>query len=179
MITSIGGISSRERGRLSGSSRERGRLGGSISRCRACFRACAVIIILNSQFLILNYLTSCSSAPTAEEMASLAAKGYYRHLVAGEVEQYIEGRADADSTMPADYREELLTAYKQFVARMNREHAGVRDVRIMNAKADTLTAIDGTKLPYVNVFLVVCFGDSTNEEIVVSMVSRDGKWRMK
>jgi hypothetical protein len=34
-------------------------------------------------------------------------------------------------------------------------------------------------LQYTNVFLVLCFGDSVNEEIVVPMVERNGNWRMK
>ena len=51
----LGGIISREHGRLGGIiSRERGRLGDIFSRCRASFRACMVIIILNSTFSILN-----------------------------------------------------------------------------------------------------------------------------
>jgi len=45
-------------------------------------------------------------------------------------------------------------------------------VRIVNAQTDTIQK-------YTSVFLVLCFGDSTNEEIVVPMVEREGRWRMK
>jgi hypothetical protein len=45
-------------------------------------------------------------------------------------------------------------------------------VRVSNAKTDTIQK-------YTNVFLVLCYGDSTNEEIVVPMVEREGRWRMK
>ena len=49
---------------------------------------------------------------------------------------------------------------------------GILDIRVSNAKTDTT-------LNYTNVFLVLCFGDSVNEEIVVPMVERNGSWRMK
>jgi len=112
----------------------------------------------------------CSN-PTQEELASLAAKGYYEHLVKGEYDHFLEGKAGTDS-IPDDYREQLLTACKQFMALQEREHRGIREIRISNAKTDTLQK-------YTNVFLVLCFGDSTNEEVVVPMVEHDGRWRMK
>ena len=115
-------------------------------------------------------LAACSS-PSPEELASLAAKGYYDHLLAGEYALFLEGKNGADS-LPDDYREQLLTAYKQFMATQQKNHHGIREVRISNAKTDTLQN-------YTNVFLVLCFGDSTNEEIVVPMVEQRGKWRMK
>ena len=80
--------------------------------------------------------TSCGGA-TPEEMASLAAKGYYEHLMRGEYRQFLEG--------------------KEF------------------QPLDTI----GTAQKVTNVFLVLCFGDSVNEEIVVPMVERQGRWRMK
>jgi len=51
-------------------------------------------------------------------------------------------------------------------------HRGVREVRVVNAKTDSIQK-------YTNVFMVLCFGDSTNEEIVVPMVEQDGRWFMK
>ena len=52
------------------------------------------------------------------------------------------------------------------------QHRGIREVRVSNAKTDTAQK-------YTAVFLVLCFGDSTNEEVVVPMVEREGRWRMK
>lgn len=115
-------------------------------------------------------VSSCGNA-SPEEMASLAAKGYYDHLLRGEYDNFLEGKDGMDS-IPDDYREELLTAYKQFMALQEKEHHGIREVRIANAKTDTIQK-------YTNVFLVLCFGDSTNEEVVVPMTERDGRWRMK
>ena len=115
-------------------------------------------------------IMGCSSL-TREEQAALAAEGYYTHLASGEYEQFLEGKAGADS-LPDDYREQLLTGYKQFMAQQQRAHQGIRDVRFSSVTTDSLTGI-------VNVMLVLCFGDSINEEIVVPMVDKDGRWRMK
>ena len=121
--------------------------------------------------LLLAFFTACSNSPTPEELASEAAKNYYRQLAAGQYEQFLDGRAGADS-LHSDYREQLLVAYKQFVAQQQATHRGIREVRIMNARADSLQGC-------TNVFLVLCFGDSTNEEIVVPMVERGQRWLMK
>ena len=55
---------------------------------------------------------------------------------------------------------------------MEKEHQGMRDVRIVNCIADE----EGRA---ANAFLAVCFGDSTIEEVVVPMVEHDGQWRMR
>lgn len=120
--------------------------------------------------LVLLFCMACAN-PSPEELASMAAKGYYTHLVQGEYEAFLEGKDGADS-LPDGYREQLLTSYRQFMAQQNRDHHGILDIRISNAATDTT-------LNYTNVFLVLCFGDSVNEEIVVPMVERNGSWRMK
>ena len=120
--------------------------------------------------VLLLFLCACSST-TPEEMASLAAKGYYEHLIQGEYEHFLAGKAGADS-LPKDYREQLVMGYKQFMAQQEKSHHGIRDIRIVGAKADTL-------LQCMNVFLVFCYGDSTNEQVAVPMVEHHGAWRMK
>jgi len=122
-------------------------------------------------------LAACGSA-TKEELASLAAKGYYDHLIHGEYEQFYEGmdqRTLPDGTTLSDeaaYRSQMLDNLRQFMARQAQEHRGVLEVRVSNATTDTVQQL-------TNVFLVLCFADSTNEEIVVPMVERHGAWRMK
>ena len=122
-------------------------------------------------------LAACGSA-TKEELASLAAKGYYDHLIHGEYEQFYEGmdqRTLPDGTALSDeaaYRSQMLDNLRQFMARQAQEHRGVLEVRVSNATTDTVQQL-------TNVFLVLCFADSTNEEIVVPMVERHGAWRMK
>ena len=112
----------------------------------------------------------CSKV-SPEQAASLAAEGYYGHLARGEYRQFFEGRVGADS-LPADYREQLLAGYEQFAAQQQRAHQGIHRVSVSNAQRDTLT---GT----VNVFLILAYGDSISEEIVVPMVERGGRWLMK
>lgn len=121
--------------------------------------------------LLVVLLTACSS-PSKEEMATLAAKGYYEHLIKGETEQFLAGRVGADS-LPESYRSQLLDAYRQFVAQQEQNHLGIQEVRVVRAQTDSLA-------DYTNVFLTLCFGDSTNEEIVVPMVEQgEGRWRMR
>ena len=127
--------------------------------------------------VLLAVLAACGSA-TKEELASLAAKGYYDHLIHGEYEQFYEGldqRTLPDGTALSDeaaYHSQMLDNLRQFMARQAQEHRGVLEVRVSNATTDTVQQL-------TNVFLVLCFADSTNEEIVVPMVERHGAWRMK
>ena len=125
---------------------------------------------LPALILALLLCLACAN-PSPEEMASIAAKGYYTHLVNGEYEAFLDGKDGADS-LPKAYREQLLTSYRQFMSQQNRDHHGILDIRVSNAKTETT-------LNYTNVFLVLCFSDSVNEEIVVPMVERNGSWRMK
>ena len=115
-------------------------------------------------------LMGCSRL-SPEEQASLAAKGYYTHLVEGEYDKFLEGRVGNDS-LPSDYREQLLAGCRQFMAQQQAAHKGIREVRVSNAKTDTLAG-------YTNVFLILCYSDSVDEEIVVPMVEHNGRWQMK
>lgn len=112
------------------------------------------------------------SQPSPEELASLAAKGYYDHLVSGEYELFLEGMDERVAMNEVDYRSQLLDSYRQYKAQQDSLHGGIREVRIVRAATDSVQK-------YTNVFLMLCFGDSTNEEIVVPMVERHGSWRMK
>ena len=121
--------------------------------------------------VLLAMMAACGSA-TKEELASLTAKGYYDHLIHGEYEQFYEGMDQRALSDEPAYRSQMLDNLRQFMARQEREHRGVLDVRVSNATTDTVQQ-------FTNVFLVLCFGDSTNEEVVVPMVERNGAWRMK
>ena len=114
---------------------------------------------------------SCGN-PTAEEMASLAAKGYYEHLIHGEYEKFLQGKDGLNKHSEVDYWNQLRDNCHQFVHQQEQAHRGIHEVRVVNVKTDTLQK-------YTNVFMMLCFGDSTNEEIVVPMVERDGRWYMK
>ena len=121
--------------------------------------------------ILIVIVVACSTGVSREEQAALAAKGYYTHLVQGEYEQFIEGRLMADS-LPADYRSQLIEGYKQFVAQQLEARKGIQEVSVSRAYTDSLAG-------YTNVLLMLCYGDSTTEEVVVPMVERDGRWMMK
>ena len=121
--------------------------------------------------VLLAVLAACGNA-TKEELAALAAKGYYDHLIHGEYEQFYEGMDQRALSEEPAYRSQMLDNLRQFMVRQEQEHRGVLEVRVSNAITDTVQQ-------FTNVFLVLCFGDSTNEEIVVPMVERNGAWRMK
>ena len=59
-----------------------------------------------------------------------------------------------------------------FVYGLKEEHNGVNNIRILRSSTDSVRNV-------TSVFLMLCFGDSVNEEIVVPMVEKDGKWLMK
>ena len=113
---------------------------------------------------------ACSS-PTKEELASLAAKGYYQHLIEGDFDHFLEGRVMADS-LPDDYRSQLIDGYSQFLAQQVKARGGINEVRISRAFTDITQQ-------YTSVLLMLCYVDSTSEEVVVPMVERDGRWMMK
>ena len=121
--------------------------------------------------ILIVIVVACSTGVSREEQAALAAKGYYTHLVQGEYEQFVEGRFMADS-LPADYRSQLIEGYKQFVAQQLEARKGIQEVSVSRAYNDSLAG-------YTNVLLMLCYGDSTTEEVVVPMVERDGRWMMK
>ena len=121
--------------------------------------------------ILIVIVVACSTGVSREEQAALAANGYYTHLVQGEYEQFIEGRLMADS-LPADYRSQLIEGYKQFVAQQMEARKGIQEVSVSRAYTDSLAG-------YTNVLLMLCYGDSTTEEVVVPMVERDGRWMMK
>jgi len=118
----------------------------------------------------LVWVAACGGNPTKEELASLAAKGYYQHLIEGDYDHFLEGRLLADS-MPDDYRSQLIDGYHQFMAQQQ-DRGGITEVRVSRAYTDSTQH-------YTSVMLLLCYGDSTSEEVIVPMVERDGRWKMK
>ena len=121
--------------------------------------------------VMLVFLAGSCSSPSKEELASLAAKGYYQHLIEGDFEHFLEGRMMADS-LPADYRSQLIDGYSQFLAQQVKARGGINEVRISRAFTDSTQQ-------YTSVLLMLCYGDSTTEEVVVPMIERDCRWMMK
>ena len=121
--------------------------------------------------VMLAFLAGSCSSPSKEELASLAAKGYYQHLIEGDFEHFLEGRLMADS-LPADYRSQLIDGYSQFLEQQVQARGGIKEVRVSRAFTDSTQQ-------YTSVLLMLCYGDSTSEEVIVPMVEHDGRWMMK
>lgn len=121
--------------------------------------------------IIIIGVASCGGNLTPEEMASLAAKGYYEHLAAGEYDAYLQGVAGCDSA-PEDYVAQLRLGAQRYVQRCHQLHHGISEVRVSSVKPDST-------LSCTQVFLLLLFADSTREEICVPMVEQNGKWRMR
>ena len=116
-------------------------------------------------------LVACGGAESPEEAAMKAAEEYYNGLKDGDYEAFLAGRADMEG-MPASFNEQLLVAYKQFVRQQEEAHVGIASFTASRAQMDSA-------LQMIQVFLMVNYADSTQEEIVVPMVERQGEWKMK
>ena len=60
----------------------------------------------------------------------------------------------------------------QYMGQLKDDHSGLAAVQAISAKTDTARHVG-------RAFLMLCFADSTKEEIVVPMVLHDGNWYLK
>ena len=118
-------------------------------------------------------LLGCSNEQTPEQQAAEAAQGYYQRLLEGYPDGFLAGKASYGD-MPADYRKQLVKANEQYMEDMQQRHDGLRAVDI----SPNVGRIDST-LHVAYAFLLLSYGDSTQEEVVVPMVNVDGDWKMK
>ena len=123
-------------------------------------------------FLIV--LVSCNST-SPEQQAAESAKACYDLLVDGDAVRFLECKAGVDS-MSADYGEQLLCAVRQYQHDIKKKHGGLREVRIAENPGRCDTFSTGS---LVHAFLILCYADSTQEEICVPMVDHNGQWLMK
>jgi len=113
---------------------------------------------------------ACSESKP-DRAAALAACRYYNQLIAGNADSFVRGMELPD-TIPDGYRRQLIDNALMFLEQQKREHGGISRVEVQNCINDSVA-------PTAQAFLLLCFGDSTVEEVVVPMVRRDGVWRMK
>jgi hypothetical protein len=118
---------------------------------------------------------ACGEKLSPEEVALAEAKKTvqtsYEQLLAGNYDSFLEGRS-GNSSLPENYREQLRASCKQFIAQQEKLHHGIRSFSVSNARIDSAQQL-------ILVFLVLNYGDSTQEEIVVPMTEQDGAWKMK
>lgn len=103
--------------------------------------------------------------------ASEAAEQYYRYLVDGNNADFVSSFVGKDS-LPPDYRAALDSNANDFMDVMKERHGGITDVKVCSASKDSINKT-------INVFLTVCYGDSTSEKVVVPMIKDNDKWLMK
>ena len=116
-------------------------------------------------------LISCLTAACKRELSAReAAEKYYSCLIRGDVEGYMQGMADYDS-LTTEYREQLRDMFLQYLDYEERMRSGFISVE---ATRDTL--ID-ERNSYV--FVMVTYGDSTQEQLSLPLVLTDKGWRMK
>ena len=108
-----------------------------------------------------------------EQQAAEAAQGYYQCLLDGYPDGFLAGKAAYDE-MPSDYRDQLVKANEQYVKDMQQKHNGLRSVAI----SPNVGRSDST-LNVVYTFLLLSYGDSTQEEVIVPMVQVNGDWKMR
>ena len=108
-----------------------------------------------------------------EQQAAEAAQGYYQRLMEDYPDGFLAGKVSYDQ-LPADYRKQLVKANEQYVKDIQQKHDGLRGVSI----SPNVGRTDST-LHVVYAFLLLSYGDSTQEEIAVPMVNVDGDWKMK
>ena len=105
------------------------------------------------------------------EMAGRTAKLYYENLLHGRYDVFVDGFYRPDS-IPSSYRSQLIDNARMYVAQMNDVHRGLARVDLIHATADTARN-EG------RAFLLLCFADSTREEVVVPMVRIENLWMMR
>jgi hypothetical protein len=123
---------------------------------------------------------SCSSQ-TPEEQAAQAALSYYQRLMEGYPDGLQAAKSDNDS-LPADYREQRQKIFQQYAHDIEQKHGGLQAVSLSQnaARRDSFRiAGDDQWQQVVYAFLLLQFRDSTQEEIVVPMVQREGEWVLK
>ena len=134
-------------------------------------------------FLLLSLaalaFAACSGDKPDENAAARAAKEYYDSLFARNYAYFVRGMYMAD-TIPDGYREQLEANASMYVGRMSDEHRGVSEVRVIRCVNDTVR-VDGGRntVRTAEAYLVLCFGDSLNEEVVVSMIHHGDRWLMR
>ena len=122
-------------------------------------------------------MESCGSrGHSAEEIAQAdameVAQACYDRLLEADYDGFLAFRHDIDK-IPTEMRSQLADAYKMYMATEEQRHKGIKKFTATRAKMDST-------LQVMQVFMMLDYGDGTQEEVVVPMIaSDDGQWRMK
>ena len=129
--------------------------------------------LLYALFLAVLLLYSCSKKKETDHgaIAAEAAKHYYENLISGKYKQFLEGMNLPDK-LPESYERQMLENFKAFAKRQDKQRKGIKKVSIRSVK---FFAKDST----ASAFLLLHYGDSTTEEVVVPMLKRRSLWYMR
>ena len=112
------------------------------------------VVIITVGFVAAAVVYSCRNGKTVDFAAANQAKTYYELLTKEKYGPFVAGMYLPEQ-IPDSYRQQLEDNIRMYVGELNQEQ------------------------PTANAFLMLCFGDSTIEEVVVPMVKHEGKWLMK
>ena len=129
------------------------------------------VVIITVGFVAAAVVYSCRNGKTVDFAAANQAKTYYELLTKEKYGPFVAGMYLPEQ-IPDSYRQQLEDNIRMYVGELNQEHGGLREVRVVNCVNDSVQ-------PTANAFLMLCFGDSTIEEVVVPMIKHEGKWLMK
>ncbi|MBQ7422090.1 MAG: hypothetical protein IJV27_08115 [Prevotella sp.] len=127
---------------------------------------CVGFLLLASSALFF----ACKKTDQAE-VAANTAKLYYEYLLQGKYNDYVSGLYQTDS-IPQDYYDRLAENAEMFMEQQQKEHKGIREVRINDARFDEETNT-------AEVFLSLVFGDGNIEQVLVPMIESGGLWLMR
>ncbi len=122
-------------------------------------------------FAICLLLAACKKEINHEEIVANAAQQYYSYLMNGDYEAFVDGTYRADTIRPA-YRQQLLDNMKMFVAQQQEEHQGIKSFTVKRVELDSL-------ITKADVFLILTYGDSCKEEVLLPMVQHEGLWYLR
>jgi hypothetical protein len=128
---------------------------------------------------------ACSSPEAGqEERVMTTAQKYYEQLVAGDYNSFVEGSLMGQDSVPEVYKSQILLNAQMFMERMQSEHNGIKSVKALRAKVDTIklrvaNEPEAVKEIVAQAYLSLGFADSTKEEIVVPMVLKNDIWYIR
>lgn len=126
-------------------------------------------------FIILAFVAaitmSCSRKAAPDTAASEAAQALYDKLLKGDYEGFVSGMYFPDR-IPDGYRQQLVANAKMFMANQSKEHEGIVAANVIRQERDSLSST-------VEVFILLSYNDSTQEEVVVPMIESEGVWLMR
>lgn len=112
-----------------------------------------------------------SETDKIKEAAKATIEESYEALLKGDYETFLSHRAGSEN-LPDDYREQLLTSYRQYIWQQKEEHGGINDFQINDVRIDSLQNL-------AQVYVQLNYADSLQEEILIPVVKSGEEWKMK